>query len=111
VLEVRRSAIGIDGSRRADRAPWCSRRAPWLVARGEFFDVHGEFFEGGGSQKTAGFVKARAFARFHTLDVLQNSYGSTWNKPLPPGRKKPPRLINLSTRAKICAKFFSMDPE
>lgn len=90
------------------RAPnvrtWAAGHGPRTAIAGEFFDVHGP-------QKRAGFVKARAFARFHTLDVLQNSSSPAGRGPPPPGRKKPPRLINLSTRAKICAKFFSMDPE
>jgi hypothetical protein len=64
-------------------------REPWRAGRVRFFSPWLEFFEGGGSKKMAGFVKAGANARFHTLDVLQNSFSSTWNHPHP-GRKKGP---------------------
>ena len=64
-------------------------REPWRAGRVRFSSPWLEFFEGGGSKKMAGFVKAGANARFHTLDVLQNSFSSTWNHPHP-GRKKGP---------------------
>ena len=55
----------------------------------------------GGPQKRPACGKAGAFARFHTLDEQQNSADR--------GEGKPPPLINLSTRAKICANFYATD--
>jgi hypothetical protein len=49
-------------------------REPRRAGRVRFFESWAEFFEGWRLKKMAGFVKARAKARFHTLDVLQNSF-------------------------------------
>jgi hypothetical protein len=70
-------------------------REPWRAGRVRFFLSWSEFFEGGGSKKMAGFVKAGANARFHTLDVLQNSFSSTWNHPTPVEKRAPvDQLVN-----------------
>lgn len=89
--------------RAANVRTWAAGHGPRTARAGEFFDVHGP-------QKTAGFVKARALARFHTLDVLQNSSGSTWNEPPTPWQGKTTPVDQLVNSCKNLRKIFLNGP-
>lgn len=68
----------------ADRGSVFVIREPWRARRVCFSFDQDEFFEGGGSKKTAGLVKAGANARFHTSNVLQNSFITQAREGVPP---------------------------
>ena len=88
------------------RGPWIMRSAARISSsgqvRGQFFPLRIKDLRPTGPKKRAVKQPSGAIARFHTLDEQQNSAG--W------GKEKAPPLINLSTRAIICAKFSPKDP-
>lgn len=97
------------GPRASIRGPSSADRGPSAGARARRSAREMTYKRQRGPKKMAGCLKARAYARFHTVIAMQNSFvprGTSCPRPL----EKGPRLINLSTRAKICAKFLPMDP-
>ena len=106
---------GRAGSRAADRARWSASRGsgiedrgPWSVVRGPRAASRGSRGGGRGPKNAPVLQRPRPKLDFTHWMCCKIVLVPRETSPTP-WEGKPPPLINLSTRAKICANFYATD--